>query len=30
MFTKYYSGDQIQENEVGGPHGMFGEEEKYI
>lgn len=28
LLTKYYWGDQIRENEVGGSFGMDGEEER--
>jgi hypothetical protein len=28
--TKYYSGDQIKENEMGGTCGTYGREESYL
>jgi len=28
--TKYYSGDQIKKNEMGGAGDMYGEEERCI
>jgi len=30
VLTKYYSGDQIEKNEVGGACNAFGEEERCI
>jgi hypothetical protein len=30
LLTKYYSGDQIKKNEMGGACSMYGEEESWI
>ena len=30
FFTKYYSGDQIKNNEMGGTCGTYGEQERCI
>jgi hypothetical protein len=30
LLTRYYSGDQIKENEVGGAYSMYGKDKKCI
>jgi hypothetical protein len=30
LLTKYFSGDQIKKNEMGGAHGTYGGEERHI
>ena len=30
LFTKHYSGDQIEKNEIGGACSAYGGEERYL